>query len=362
MSNRDRVEVSVQPSVAGPRRGLLAMVTVLAACGLLAAPAAQAATNGGSGAGTGRPSSAATDLTVAFPQPHGAEVASRPPGAATGPALPLEAHPDNASTGFFLSGGVTANWSASGIRMTAAHVQNQSGNTSGTLRLELWATTTAPVFGNSISFYPLGPTFQLGTLQNNFQFNNVDSGTLSPYTPPPTGCYFVTVALTEFNGSQYVYVDLVTLSSGGVPDPGGSGFDLFGFGVSNGSCSGSTGNCTRNATTACLVGGRFQVRVSFVNSQSSGNATVMYFSGTRAESDESTFLYFTDASNFEMGLKILNACSFSSHYWVFIGGLTNQGWTVNIVDTSNGGTFTYHNNNGHLTATTADTTGGPPCP
>jgi hypothetical protein len=63
-----------------------------------------------------------------------------------------------------------------------------------------------------------------------------------------------------------------------------------------------------------------------------------------------------------MGLKILNACSFSSHYWVFIGGLTNQGWTVSIVDTSNGSSFSYHNSNGHLTSTTADTTGGPPCP
>ena len=88
----------------------------------------------------------------------------------------------------------------------------------------------------------------------------------------------------------------------------------------------------------------------------------MSFSGTRAESDESAFLYFTDASNFEMGLKILNACSFSSHYWVFIGGLTNQGWTVNILDTATGHSFTYQNANGHLTSTTADTTGGPPCP
>ncbi len=197
----------------------------------------------------------------------------------------------------------------------------------------------------------------LGSLQNNFQFTNVDSGLLSPYTPPPNGCYFVTVALEEFDSGtgQYVYVDLVTFTTGGVNDPGGSGKDLFGFGVPNSSCAGTGGSCTRTATTSCLVGSRFQVRVSFVNSSSSGNATVMSFSGTRAESDESTFLYFTDSSNFEMGLKILPACGLNNHFWVFIGGLTNQGWTVNILDTATGHTKAYSNANGHLTATIADT-------
>ncbi|HEV3459374.1 MAG TPA: hypothetical protein VHG32_22730 [Thermoanaerobaculia bacterium] len=360
MTKRDRVEVSLRLSLARLPR-ILALALAFGACAVLAAPAAQAAIEGGSGSGQGRPSPAATAFTVAFPQPRGAEVAVQP-NAAAGPMLPMEARPDNASTGFFLGGSVTANWGASGIRMQVGSVQNQSGNTSGNLRLELWATTTAPVFGNAITFFRLGPNHDLGTLQSGFQFTNVDTGLVGPYTPPPNGCYFVTVALTEFNGSQYVYVDLVTFTSGGVADPGGSGFDLFGFGVSNGSCAGSTGSCTRTATTACLDGGRFQVRVSYVNSQSSGNGTVMSFNGTRAESDESAFLYFTDPSNFEMGLKILNACGFSSHFWVFIGGLTNQGWTVSIVDTSNGNSFSYHNANGHLTSTTADTNGGPPCP
>jgi hypothetical protein len=361
MSNRDRVELPPQPSLVRCRK-VLAVASVLAMCSLLAAPA-QAAIAGGSGAGQGRPSAAATALTAAILQPHDAEVAAQPPGAVAGPALPMEARPTNASTGLSLVGNVTTTWGPSGIEIKVDHIQNtRSSGTSGTLHLELWATTTAPVFGNSISFFTLGPTLTLNPLAAGFEYNNVDTGLLTPYTPPPNGCYFVTVALREFNGTNYPYVDLVTLTSGGVADPGGSGFDLFGFGVSNGSCAGSTGSCTRTATTACLVGARFQVRVSYANSSSSGNGTVMSFSGARAESDESVFLYFTDPLNFEMGLKILNACSFSSHYWVFIGGLTNQGWTVNIVDTSNGNFFTYHNNNGHLTATVADTSGGPPCP
>jgi hypothetical protein len=361
MTNRDRVEVSLRLSLARLPK-VLALALAFGACAVLAAPAAQAATEGGSGSGQGRPSPAATALTAAFPQARGAETAVQP-NAAAGSMRTMEARPENASTGFFLAGNVTATWNSSGIRMQVGSVQNQSGSTSGSLRLDLWATANVPVFGNTVTFYSLGPTYSLNPLNSGFQYTNVDTGTLSPYTPPSVnGCYFVTVALEEFSGGSWVYVDFVTFTSGGVPDPGGSGKDLFGFGVSNGSCAGSSGSCTRTATTACLDGGRFQVRVSYVNSQSSGNGTVMSFNGTRAESDESAFLYFTDPSNFEMGLKILNACGFSSHFWVFIGGLTNQGWTVSIVDTSNGNSFSYHNANGHLTSTTADTTGGPPCP
>jgi hypothetical protein len=250
---------------------------------------------------------------------------------------------------------VTASWSSSGIDMKVATISNTRSTTSGTLRLELWATTTAPVFGSNISFFGLGPTFTLGTLMGGFHFSNVDSHLLAPFTPPPNGCYFITVALEEFDGSQFGYVDLVTFTAGGVADPGGSGFDLFAFGVPSSSCANSTGTCSRTATTACLLSSRFQVRVSFVNASSSGNGTVMSFGSTRAENDESVFLYFTDPSNFEMGLKILDACVLNNHFWVFIGGLTNQGWTVQIVDTSNGHSVVYQNPLNRLTPTTADT-------
>ena len=56
-----------------------------------------------------------------------------------------------------------------------------------------------------------------------------------------------------------------------------------------------------------------------------------------------------------MGLKILDACVLNNHFWVFIGGLTNQGWTVQILDTSTGHTRTYTNPLNQLTPTTADT-------
>jgi hypothetical protein len=46
---------------------------------------------------------------------------------------------------------------------------------------------------------------------------------------------------------------------------------------------------------------------------------------------------------------------------VFIGGLTNQGWTINVLDTQTGNHNHYVNNLPNVTVTTADTK-GLPCP
>jgi hypothetical protein len=364
MSHRNRVPAAQWRPAAGLRRMTLTIAAVLAACCTLAPVAARAAiVDGGSATGQAKPRTATTDLRVVSPQPPSTEVAPQPLRTA---GTPREIRPSNASNGLNMSGTLTANWDTTGIEIQVETVSNDNADgTSGTLRLELWATTTPPVFGNDISYFALGPAYVLGTLDAGSQFANVDSGLLTPYTPPPNGCYFVTIALEEFDGNQYNYVDLVTFDtagSDGVPDPGGSRFYLFPFGVSSGSCSGSSsGSCTRNANTACLVNGRFQVTASYNNASGHGNAMVMSFSGKRAESDESAFLYFTDPNNFEMGLKILPACGIDKHFWVFIGGLTNQGWTVNILDTATGHTKTYSNRLNHLTSTIADT-GALACP
>lgn len=121
--------------------------------------------------------------------------------------------------------------------------------------------------------------------------------------------------------------------------------------------------CIRDANTACLLGGRYEVKVSYAsNNNGSGAAQVMAFSGVRAEDDESVFLWFFDPSNFEIGLKILNGCAVDHHHWVFISGLTNQGWTVQVKDTQTTASATYSNPIGRLTPTTADTSSPLGCP
>jgi hypothetical protein len=253
-----------------------------------------------------------------------------------------------ASNGLSLVGSFSFSTGASGTRMTVDHIINtRSSGTSGSLRLELWATTTVPVFGDTITHFTLG-SFNLNPLQAGFEYNNVDTGFVT-FTPPPAGCYYITVALLEFDSGTYFYEDLDTASGGGVAD--GSGFDLFSYGGANCSAAG----CVRDNSTACLLNGRFRVTVTYRTSSTSGNAQVMNFSSARAESDESAFFWFFDASNFEMGLKMLDACSVNSRFWVYISGLTDQGWTATIFDTQTGVSAVYQNNVGHLSSTVADT-------
>lgn len=115
--------------------------------------------------------------------------------------------------------------------------------------------------------------------------------------------------------------------------------------------------CVRDADTACLLGGRFEVNVAFQSGAGNGSAQVMTFGGQRAESDESAFFTFFSATNFEMGVKVLNACVpiLGNHFWVFISGLTDQGWTVTVRDSQTGATQSYNNAVGHLSSTFAHT-------
>ena len=58
---------------------------------------------------------------------------------------------------------------------------------------------------------------------------------------------------------------------------------------------------------------------------------VMSFGPSRAASDQSVFWFFFDPANFEMGVKMVDACvePFNS-FWVFVSGLTNQAYDVAI--------------------------------
>jgi hypothetical protein len=145
-------------------------------------------------------------------------------------------------------------------------------------------------------------------------------------------------------------------------DRGVAGVDnTFGSGLADafaaGALVGASGGCVRDADTACLLSSRFEVNVTFNTSSSSGVAQVMSFGGQRTENDESVFFTFFSATNFEMGVKVLNACIpvLGNKYWVFVSGLTDQGWTVIVRDTVTGAVRTYTNALGHLSTTFADT-------
>jgi hypothetical protein len=120
---------------------------------------------------------------------------------------------------------------------------------------------------------------------------------------------------------------------------------------------GDTSPCVRDADTACLQGGRFEIGITWSTGSTSGAAQVMSFGASRAELDDSVFWWFFAPANFEIGVKVLNACipELGNRYWVFTSGLTNQGWTVRVRDTQTGQVKIYSNPVGTLSRTFADT-------
>ena len=94
---------------------------------------------------------------------------------------------------------------------------------------------------------------------------------------------------------------------------------------------GGGGICIRDADTACLLNGKFKVEVDWVTASSAGTGKVMAFNGERAESVESAFFWFFNSTNFEMGVKMVDACVAPfNRYWVFVSGLTSQEYRVRV--------------------------------
>jgi subtilisin family serine protease len=129
---------------------------------------------------------------------------------------------------------------------------------------------------------------------------------------------------------------------------------------------GAAGPCTPNQTTACLLGGRFRVTGSMRNAQNQVFTTkVMQFPGAlsltprnRAETDQAAFFESFNPGNFEIGVKMVDACSLAPghplrFYWIFYGGLTNAATEVRAVHTTTGRVDLWRNPSG-----TAPTTEG----
>lgn len=113
--------------------------------------------------------------------------------------------------------------------------------------------------------------------------------------------------------------------------------------------------CVSDARTACLLNDRFKVTATWQTSTGSGPAQVMSFGASRAESDQSVFLWFFNAENFEIGIKMVDACAPPfNKYWAFVSGLTNQGFNIRIEDTQTGAIWTHNNPVGQLAVTRAD--------
>jgi lysyl endopeptidase len=97
--------------------------------------------------------------------------------------------------------------------------------------------------------------------------------------------------------------------------------------------------CRPDKTTLCLLSRRFQVQVSWMNQFNGTSGAGSAIVGT----DSTGYFFFTDASNYELIVKVLD---FGTVFKVFYGELTNLMFTITITDTATGTIKTYSNTPG----------------
>lgn len=99
------------------------------------------------------------------------------------------------------------------------------------------------------------------------------------------------------------------------------------------------GTCTGSPVHLCLIQNRFQVQVDWQTAGTSGQGQVYPLAGT----EESGLFWFFNASNVEIIVKVIDGRMTNGYFWVFIGALTNVGFTVTVTDTETGAVRAYTN-------------------
>ncbi|HUP59099.1 MAG TPA: hypothetical protein VNA69_01630 [Thermoanaerobaculia bacterium] len=118
----------------------------------------------------------------------------------------------------------------------------------------------------------------------------------------------------------------------------------------------AAGTCAPGPDVLCLNNGRFQVEANWETASSSGRARVVKLT------NDTGYLWFFGSDNVETVVKVLDACSFNNTFWVFAGGLTDQGVEMTITDTKNGTSKVYRNTRGAAFAPVQDTSAFATCP
>jgi poly(3-hydroxybutyrate) depolymerase len=115
--------------------------------------------------------------------------------------------------------------------------------------------------------------------------------------------------------------------------------------------SAPSGVCTPTATALCLQGGRYRVEVTWRDfAGKTGVGSVV----PGAAADSGLFWFFAP-ENWELMVKVLDACASSGHHWVFAAATTTVEYTLTVTDTTNGTAAVYRNPLGQTAVTVTDT-------
>jgi hypothetical protein len=109
--------------------------------------------------------------------------------------------------------------------------------------------------------------------------------------------------------------------------------------------------CIPGSSTLCLDGGRFQVDLTWQDSQGqTGTGQVVPLG-----SDDSGLFWFFSAQNWELLVKVLNGCALNHRFWVFSAATTDVQYTLRVTDTATGQVQSYRNPQGRSAPSITDT-------
>ncbi len=111
------------------------------------------------------------------------------------------------------------------------------------------------------------------------------------------------------------------------------------------------GSCIRSLTRMCLSDSRFSVEVEW--GDYAGNAGSGQVVGT--ESPDSGLFWFFNSSNWEMLVKVLDACEVNGRFWMLAAATTDVEYTLRVTDTDTGLTRAYFNPLGTAAPALVDT-------
>lgn len=104
------------------------------------------------------------------------------------------------ANGLYMSGPWNASWSSGTVVITLDRINNDSfTRTSGTLRLELWAVSSAVGRGESFTGYRLAVSSTFSPLATRTYYSNISR--TSSFVAPPDGQYWLNLVLTEYSST-----------------------------------------------------------------------------------------------------------------------------------------------------------------
>ncbi len=117
----------------------------------------------------------------------------------------------------------------------------------------------------------------------------------------------------------------------------------------------ASGSCTPAADTLCLQDGRYAVSVDWTNREGdTGEGSV-----APPRADDSGLFWFFSETNWELLVKVLDACTSNGHHWVFAASATDVGFDLQVRDTVTGQVRRYTHTAGAPARALADVTAFP---